>query len=659
MAEPSPDGTGRLLSRRTFLALGASAAAGISLAAGARPATAATSRPGQVGDRSAAALARPRLSPDELDAIVSVRIHPGLGIGRVGNAKDAFFLGPEVQGATVPSPADLRDANGAVARQAQRYRIFGFDADGDVVGEVTAADATIDWSVHLANRKAAWYRFGRAMDIPEAATVTRRNAAVKQRGSLVLDAGRKHANPGGSVTLKATVRSRTLVLGELLTDDDGRLIVLPGRGRSTSWNGKPASTFANNDAWLDDIADGPVDATVTIGTRTLDATGAWFVSAPPNYAPAMATGWRTMLDLVEDTWVSAGWMKAGDTVSFQQHIRPLFTRLAALQWVNAGILRDHGWRAEVDLSSPDLLARLADPSVANRPFRKRWARRFRDLESGATEPDALPPILGDVAGVWSSPRAWTGATRLQLYRLDEWAAGRFTADSIEAPTVPEKLADLPLRQRPRSLDRAALDGCLAEAFDPGCELPWILRRKRFWAAPFRVKRRGGPEPDFGPTLTPSEAIGAKGPLNGSVPGAITRWLGVPWQTDTISCRTGYRPTIDTLLDTFWAGRVPNHVLTQADYAIVMDTKRPLKQRRAAFRRRKAWWRGMLTSSYVGTLNRMVNRWDEMGFVMERPGPGDAPFPASFGVEMGRRLAEPSTTAALPPNRLPRDIEGEP
>jgi hypothetical protein len=194
------------------------------------------------------------------------------------------------------------------------------------------------------------------------------------------------------------------------------------------------------------------------------------------------------------------------------------------------------------------------------------------------------------------------------------------------------------------------------AFNPGSELPWTRRRKRLWSGPFRIKRRKGSEPDFGPSLSPSEALGAKGPLAGSVPGAITRWLSLPWQTDAINCRTGYQPSIDTLLDTFWAGRVPNHVLTQADYAIVMDTGRPLKERRAAFRRRKAWWRGMLTSSYIASLNRMVARWDELGFVIERPGPGDAPFPATFAVETGRRLKEPSATATLPPNILPQDLE---
>jgi len=651
-----PLGAPSLLSRRTFLALGAAATA----TAAVTTHTTGAAR-SAAGSRDEQRPARPRpqgaLTPKELDAIVRVAIHPGVGLMRVGNSQDAFFLGPEVAGATVPTIGDLRDAQGRVARQAARFRLYGYDAAGDVVGEVNAADATIDWRVHLANRKAAWYRFGRAMDIPEAPSVGRRNAGVSNRGSLVLDAGRHSTTEGPAVLLKATAKGVTMLLGELLTDDDGRLIVLPGRGRAASWQGRPVTTFANNDTWLDDVADGPVTARVTIGERTLDATPAWVASGPPNFAPAMATGWKTMHDLLEDVWVTAGMLPAGQTVSFRRHIRPLFTRLAALQWVNQGILRDHGWNSDRDLSDPVFLARLANPSVANRPFRTAWVKRFRDLDAGSAQPDRLPPILGDVAGIWSSPRAWIGATPLQLHRLDRWAAGNFESDGIEEPDVPEKLNDLPLARRPRMLDRAALEGALAEAFDPGCELPWAMRRAIMWDEPYRLKRRPGPEPDFGSSLSPSQARGGKGPLNGSVPGALTRWMALPWQTDTINCRAGYRPEIDPYLDTFWAGRVPNHVLTQADYAIVMDRDQPMTRRRAAFRKRRTWWRGMLTSDYVGSLNRMVRRWHQMGFVLPKPGPGDAAFPALFGVEVGRRLPEPRLADADPVNVLPRDAEG--
>ncbi len=657
--ESARDQPGPLLSRRAFLAIGAAAAAGLGTAIGG--AADAASHPDAHGPHQSPPSApnarnRPGLTPKELDAIVEVRIHPGVGVGRVGNSRDAFFLGPEVVGATLPSQADLRDGEGALARQAVRYRIFGYDAAGDVVGEILAHDATIEWSAHLANQKAAWYRFGRAMDIPEAPLVSRRNAGIQKRASLVLDAGRRSASGGDPVLLKAKARRRTLLLGELLLDGDGRLIVLPGHGRAVSWAGRPASTYANNDTWLDDVADGPVDATVTIGGRALRATGAWFTSAPPNYAPGLATGWRSMLDVVEDAWVAAGLMPAGAEVSFQRHIRPLFARLAAMQWVNAGILRDHGWRSDQDLGDPAFLARLADRSKTNRRFRRSWARRFRDLESGVAEPTKLPPILGDAAGIWSSPRSWTGPTPLQLSRLHEWAEGRFESDGPGAPSVPERLADLPLPRRPRSLDQAALDACLGEGFNPGFELPWVLRRRRLWAEPFRIRRRRGPEPDFGPALSPAEAIGRRGPLDGSVPGSLTRWMALPWHTDAINCRSGYRPTVDPYLDTFWAGRVPNHVLTQADYAIVMDEGRPLRARRQAFRRRQPWWRGMLTADYIASLNRMVARWHELGFVIAQPGPATGPFPGTLGVETGRRLPEPARTAEDPPVGLPEDVE---
>jgi hypothetical protein len=53
----------------------------------------------------------------------------------------------------VPRPrAGFKDATGAVARQAARFRIFGFDRRGRVVREVTEAEARITWSVSIANK---------------------------------------------------------------------------------------------------------------------------------------------------------------------------------------------------------------------------------------------------------------------------------------------------------------------------------------------------------------------------------------------------------------------------------------------------------------------------------------------------------------------------
>lgn len=56
-----------------------------------------------------------------------------------------------------------------------------------------------------------------------------------------------------------------------------------------------------------------------------------------------------------------------------------------------------------------------------------------------------------------------------------------------------------------------------------------------------------------------------GPLYFNGPGDLTRWMAVPWQTDTASCRSGYVPEYDPYLPTFWPHRVPNHVLTEILY----------------------------------------------------------------------------------------------
>src|SRR5258706_5545303 len=127
-----------------------------------------------------------------LDLVVEARIHPAIGIARVGNS-DEFFVGPEVPHATAPPPGGYRDAEGRLKRQAARFRIYGFDSNGHVVAELTASNAEIRWTVHLANKKAAWYDFDAAPDLPEAASLRspRRNAAGqgKDRENLVTDPG--------------------------------------------------------------------------------------------------------------------------------------------------------------------------------------------------------------------------------------------------------------------------------------------------------------------------------------------------------------------------------------------------------------------------------------------------------------------------------------
>jgi hypothetical protein len=114
-------------------------------------------------------------------------------------------------------------------------------------------------------------------------------------------------------------------------------------------------------------------------------------------------------------------------------------------------------------------------------------------------------------------------------------------------------------------------------------------------------------------------------------------MAVPWQTDTASCRSGYEPAYDPYVPAFWPARVPNQVLTDENYKIVMDEARPLSERRAAFANRAAWIAPLGTTSYTDQINNMIVHFDHLGVVEVRDGPKDTTaFPAVIEVEDGQR-----------------------
>ncbi len=138
--------------------------------------------------------------------------------------------------------------------------------------------------------------------------------------------------------------------------------------------------------------------------------------------------------------------------------------------------------------------------------------------------------------------------------------------------------------------------------------------------------------DYGDQLTPERAMSADGPLAGSGPGDLTRWQGTPWQSDAASCRSGYQPDISPVLPTFWPARIPNHVLRETDYLVVVDTSAPMADRQAAFERRYDWERFVTAANRTDTLDNMVEQWGELGIVTEQPGPTDGAFPPVMKVE---------------------------
>jgi hypothetical protein len=610
-------------------------------------------------------------SPRDIN-IVRAAIHPAIGIARVGNSENEFFIGPEVTEPKIEPEGFYKDAKGALKRQAARFRVYGYNGAGEVVAELTADNSDIKWTVHVANKKAAWYQFQLAMDIPEASLpsleptrLRNRDVQGADRRKLVIDPGpRTIAGRGKSGNAykfdSGKFFDKPVYLGELQTDDDGRLIFLGGRGVSESNKGpdtKP-TTFANNDGWHDDVSDGPVTAEVSIRGQVLPVDPSWVVVAPPNYAPDVI-GVRTMYDLMFDTFVQEGRLPFPKKISFTRDIYPILRRLSNLQWVNHGFSVQYGTRGSYNFMEPAYIARLADASNENKELRRQICNTFRDFQRDGLSPVPWPWLYGDAMSIppVNTPRQHVAISSTQYLMLQLWAEGKFESDWKAGDTpAPDQLGKVKLPEQPAMLDRAALHFCLADAFHPGCEMTWPMRHASLYMAPFRIRHRkpeDGLEQVNGSILTPETVMLPNGVLYGQRPGTLSRWMAVPWQTDTASCLSGYEfeeglgPRYDPFLPTFWPARVPNHVLTEANYKIVVDETKPHEERVKAFNERAVWLR-VLSQDYLEAIAQMIHDFGKLGVVETRPGvKGDPDLPEAVLVESRPEFLN---VEAIPPHR---------
>src|ERR1044071_6904571 len=186
----------------------------------------------------------------ENETIVRYAIYPGVGIARVGNAPEDYFIGPEAPGQMPQAVGGFKDAEGRVKRQAARFRIYGLNEAGSAVKEITAETAEITWRVHLANRKSGWYQFNNAMDLGDYAMEARdRNQDVlgDERETLIIDSGSCNIS-----------------------------------GRQAS--GRPPATTAG---WHDERCGAPAPAPIKIDGKEYEAEPAMVAVTPPNFGPGL------------------------------------------------------------------------------------------------------------------------------------------------------------------------------------------------------------------------------------------------------------------------------------------------------------------------------------------------------------------------------------
>jgi hypothetical protein len=452
---------------------------------------------------------------------VSYEIHPSIGVARVGDSADDYFLLEDSLSATTFS---YRSHDGRLKRQGARFHVFRCERDesGSLQRaiQVSTADAEIIWTVHLVNRKGVGRLSTRA---------GRRNSATgddEKDGHLIIDPGpRTVSGASGRCPLDTgSFLGKQVYLGEAWTDDHGSLTVLGGRGVANCVPDKGSSTaldhFADNDNWHDDVCDGAIRAYIKPRDGSAQiARPAWLIVAPPDYAPTVNSV-VTLHDVATDVAISRGWAQIPEKPSFRHDIYPILSRLVKHQWVNEVFRSDYGPGGKWDFSH--LLSQLADPTkeVA---LRREFLLTLRNPFGVPQHPRPQQPKLRSM----SEDFAVLSLTARQFMCLQQWADGHFLGD-FSSDAIDEA--------RPDYLDRINLMSCIGGSLRPGLEVSEIVSDPEIYCAPYCLD---------------CEKL---------QPGKLTENTSVPWQADYYTCK--FDGTV-----AWWPSHRPDHVYQSYEAAL--------------------------------------------------------------------------------------------
>ena len=278
-------------------------------------------------------------------------------------------------------------------------------------------------------------------------------------------------------------------LGELRIDAQGRLLVLPGQGRTAAMYDEygdpiPLTGDLNNVGWFDDAADGPVSATLVFDDGDgppEDVFGAWVVCGDPAYAPQI----RNVVSVWDDVYDA--WVRELDLQPeiFGDGERRYQDRLPA-------VVRG---RHPPDLPGGVAAALDRQPSRAGRQGARTRSTRSPPMNPDATimaglafirnpnEPGELnvgvplmPLSLGEAG------KDFLTVSQTQYFFLEQWSEGKF--DRRTTPLGPGEY-----------LDMASLSNCLGGRYVPGIEVSYPVRQPDCTtptgepraSGPFRVK----------------------------------------------------------------------------------------------------------------------------------------------------------------------------
>lgn len=510
---------------------------------------------------------------------MSFKISPSVGVSRLGNSENNIFhLSPSTTGG-LPYQVDadnlassevvnFKDDAGMIIRQGQLFKIYD---DAGVELKLGEGNVTqMEWTVHLANKKAAWYQYSELQgnllygeDNSYAKQgVALRNPTVtleEERRALIIDPGPRtisgsnatpvpcnsdasYAPEGYPVSFptdETKYGEEITTLGELRTDVHGRLIVLGGLGRAGG--SEPLVSYGGSDTWHDDISDGAVYCTVTRDGVT-ETIKAWIIVGSPDFVPEIvniSTLSDTMFDvavrkfdLIPDL-CEGGNFKTSYKPYYHRDILPIIERLGRYQWVA---------NVQSMMAFPLNFTNLADPE-ANQVEREQFFSYFRDLNAKTLENTPGQPQeqlfqedgTGDIFPMMplnSGSNSVSNQTiekflaldATQYFFLSQWAAGDFLNDGGTVMTFDE--VDVK--------DQQNIGNCVGLPMCPGIEVTWSVQNQNIYESAYIIAHAQGKGGYNATGLTPSRDECAD-ETPGCEPGDLTKRMACPWQADFFQC----------------------------------------------------------------------------------------------------------------------------
>lgn len=652
-------------------------------------------------------------------------IHPSVGVARLGNSPNGFYLAPEtIGGRAIQCDANgnaiMKDGkpvyvvnykeHGRILRQAAQFGIFLQDSsDPSYPGrEITIDDPSvesIEWTVHLANKKSVWYGndelVGNAMLATDKDNLNYyepgsfNNASVPaadRQKQLIIDPGpRSVSKPGDKVPISRNnippdyphgsfpppiqnvdgtdIRRAPYnidTLGDVMMNSSGRLIVLGGFGRAGGC--EPIATYTGQDTWFDDISDGPVYCTLKLKGRAEPIRlTAWALIGSPKYAPEIRNI-VTLDDVMFDVGVrfknlvpamfdsKTNQFNPRFKANYERDIQPIFDRIADYIWV-ANI------PSIVAFTAPKFNPR--DASEANRKNRETFFAYFRNSSGNEVSPPHnqlmynnvpwMPLNSGSNSVTNENIDRFMGLTNTQYFLMGQWANGMFTS----GPADPYPI---------NAMDAAATGNCIGHPMSPGIEVTWTLRNPVLYESPYRIRhahdedyyRANGLSPDADETSDWYPKVNLPYPTNikqqtGCEPGDLTKRMSTPWMSDFYQCAIEYIsfnspinetslsgiPPAPTYYSNWWPPQAPVNVITGD-----MDKKSQMESGLPA-------GYSVYYARGANNIANLVIAWSYMGFVLnENTAPEGRDYP--YFVEKERnhdKFVVASVAVASPVNQM--------